>query len=82
MIDSISTIHLQLLIGKACIFYGMQNARPKVDLVLIDCLENLLVSRVSSIPMEVLEWNEDKENEVLQSTFTFTFKHLQSTVAL
>lgn len=58
-------------------FYGEKNARPGVDLVFIDCPENLPVPGVSSPPMKVPEWNADPEGEAINAALAFAAKHLQ-----
>jgi len=63
--------------GKPRMFKSVLNARPGVDIIFFHCPENLLVPGLSSLLAEVPNWNKDVEEEVLQSTFSFTAKHLQ-----
>jgi hypothetical protein len=58
-------------------FEGVLNARPGVDVIFIDCPENLPVPGLSSPANEVPKWNADPEDEALQLACSFAAEHLQ-----
>ena len=47
-----------------------------VDVIFIDCPENLLVPGLSKLPHVVPTWNADPDNEALQLMCSFAAEHL------
>ncbi len=58
-------------------FHGKLNRWPGLDLIIIDCQENLPVPGVSSPPTVIPSWNADEGYDALQNAFVFAEKHLQ-----
>ena len=54
----------------------MPNARAGVDVIFIDCPENLPVPGLSKPPHVVPAWNADPDNEALQFMCSFAAEHL------
>ena len=57
-------------------FEGVANARAGVDVIFIDCPENLPVPGISTTPNDVPKWNADPEADALQSACAFAVEHL------
>ena len=57
-------------------FEGMPNARAGVDVIVIDCLENLPVPGLSKPPHVVPIWNANSDDEALQFMCSFAAEHL------
>ena len=67
---------LQMAVGKTRMFEGVANARAGVDVIFIDCPENLPVPGISLTLKEVPNWNADLDATTLQSASTFALEHL------
>ena len=57
-------------------FEGVPNARAGVDVIFIDCPENLPVPGVSKPPHVVPTWNADLNDKALQFMCSFAAEHL------
>jgi hypothetical protein len=53
---------VQLSSNKALSFKGVQGIAGRIDLMIVDISEGLLVSMVSSPPTSVIEWNSEDKN--------------------
>jgi len=69
--------YLQMSAGKPRMFHSVPNARPGVDVIFIDCPENLPVPGLSTPLHKVPECNADVEAEALQLACSFAAPHLQ-----
>ena len=54
----------------------MPNAKASVDVIFIDCPENLPVPRLSKPPHVVPTWNANSDDEALQFMCSFAAEHL------
>ena len=57
-------------------FEGVPNARAGVDVIVIDCLENLPVPGLSKPLHVVPTWNANPDDEALQFMCSFAAEHL------
>ena len=64
-------------VGKNRMFEGVPNASLGVDVIFIDCPENLPMPGLSKPPHEVPKWNTDPDDEALQLEYSFVAEHLQ-----
>ena len=62
--------------GKNRLFEGVPNARAGVDVIFIDCLENLPVPGLLKPTHVVPTWNADPDDEALQLMCSFVVEHL------
>lgn len=73
----LTTMFLQMVVGKARVYDGVVNRCPGFDLMLFDCQENLPVPGVSFPATSVPSWNKDVEYEMISMAMFFAEKHLQ-----
>ena len=62
--------------GKTRLFEGVPNARAGVDVIFIDCQENLPVPGLSKHLHVMPTWNADLDDEALQLMCSFAAEHL------
>ena len=74
---NVSHLCRSMLARKNRMFEGVPNARPGVDVIFIDCPENLSMPGLSKPPHKVPKWNANPDDEALQLEYSFAAEHLQ-----
>lgn len=64
-----------MLAEKTCMFESVPNLYLGVDVIIVDCLKNLLVLGLFSLPDEVPKWNVDPNEKALQVACIFALWH-------